>query len=185
VRALLILFIALTPSAILAAESTPDTLSFEIPSGGWFAGWHGGPQETLFVDSTTVHGGRYAARIERTAENPSDDSAAMRGIRISCTGEFIELRGWLKLENVTDGFAGLWMSEDSPGKPGVQFENMWKTPLKGTDEWKEYRIVMKLDARATTLRFGAHLHGHGKVWIDDMRVLVDGKPISGAPARAK
>ena len=34
---------------------------------------------------------------------------------------------------------------------------------------------------ATLLRFGALLAGPGTLWIDDLEVLIDGKPYAAAP----
>jgi C-terminal processing protease CtpA/Prc len=153
------------------------TLSFEAPG---LAGWGGGPPETLFADSLVVHEGRYAGRIERDTESSEDFSAFTTSVPVTFAGEELELRGWLRTDEVT-GFAGLWLRED--GRSGsLQFDNMQSRSLSGTTEWEEYRIILPLDGRARTVVLGALLTGEGTVWVDDLRLLVDGFPASRAPA---
>jgi hypothetical protein len=95
-RILALFVLILMPASVNAATTSADTLSFELPTGkGWFAGWGGGPQETLFADSTTVHNGRFAARIERHPGSSGTFSAATTGVPLKFSGSTIELRGWL------------------------------------------------------------------------------------------
>jgi C-terminal processing protease CtpA/Prc len=53
--------------------------------------------------------------------------------------------------------------------------------LKGTTDWKEYSISLPIHAEAKSLFFGVLLAGTGKAWADDLQLLVDGKPVWGAP----
>lgn len=179
-RALVVLLLLL-PAGVHAAASDPDTLSFELPSNGWFVGWGGAPKETLFIDSTTVHGGRYAARLERGAHSASSFSTATRTIPITFKGETIELHGWLKTRDVSGGWAGLWMRQDSDAQAALQFDNMKDSGITGTTNWKEWRISLPVDARATSITFGAMVVGQGVLWADDLEFLVDGKPMAEAP----
>ena len=94
----------------------------------------------------------------------------------------MELRGWLRTENVT-GFAGLWLREDQRGGGGsVEFDNMEDRGIKGTTPWTEYRVVLPLNHRAKSIVYGALLDGAGTVHVDDLRLLVDGRDPSQAPA---
>ena len=179
----LVVLIVLFSVPAFSADAPPDTLGFELPSGDWFTGWGGAPQPTMFVDNTTVHGGRYAARMERRPGSPSTFSTATRCIPVTFSGHTIELRGWLKMQDVKGGFAGLWMREDSKENPTVQFDNMAKQNLSGTRDWTEYRIVLPLDPKASKICLGALIAAEGTLWADDLELLVDGKPIAEAPAR--
>ena len=164
----------------VADEASSDTLSFEVaaPAGG-FGGWYGFPPGTVFRDSTTTHGGRFSARIERGPSSPSEFSAISRAYPVAFAGDSIEVRGWLKTEGVTE-FAGLWLREDGT-IPNLQFENMEDRALKGTTPWTEYRIVLPLDRKAKMVVLGALLAGQGTAYADDFTVLVDGKPLAEAP----
>ncbi len=94
-------------------------------------------------------------------------------------GTTIEWRGFLRSENVSD-FMGLWMRQDGDA-PNLAFTTMQPQQIRGTNDWKEYSITFPLHRDATQLFFGVLLGGTGKVWADDLRLLVDGKPVWEAP----
>lgn len=160
-------------------EDPTPILTFESSGPGGLAGWAGGPSGTLFLDSAVVHGGRYAGRIARTPESPGQASAFTTSIPVTFPGDTVELRGWLRTEEVT-GFAGLWLRVD--GRGGVlEFDNMSQRELRGSTEWTRYSIRLGLGSDARRLVFGGILAGHGAIWIDDLEILVDGGPLVEAP----
>ncbi|MEN8006868.1 MAG: S41 family peptidase [Candidatus Krumholzibacteriota bacterium] len=159
-----------------------EVLRFEgHQKGENLRGWGGGPRATIHVDTTVVHGGDFAVRLERNAQSENSFTTITKTIPLDFTGKWIELRGFLRTEGVT-GFAGLWMREDGPGGM-VQFDNMQGKNLKGTTEWTEYAIRLKLDSKATDLFFGVLVSGEGSAWADDLELIVDGKPFHQAPKR--
>ncbi len=172
-------------AGLTALAQEPDfesVLRFEGPRGAeTLRGWGGGPSGTIYFDSTVVHGGIGAARLERDARSPRDFSTITKRIPIDFEGQWLELRGFLRTEDVS-GWAGLWMREDGPDGR-VQFDNMQDRAVRGTTDWTEYTIRLPLDKKARDLFFGVLVAGEGKVWADDLQLLVDGKPISEAPAR--
>ncbi|MCH5719662.1 S41 family peptidase [Niabella hibiscisoli] len=90
-------------------------------------------------------------------------------------GDSITFSGFIKTENVTDGYAGLWMRID----PYIAFDNMHQRGAKGTTDWTEYRITLPLDPKKTDkIVFGGMLVGKGKMWLDDLKISIDGKDIS-------
>jgi hypothetical protein len=155
-------------------------LDFEADhAGGVPKGWNGGPPGTFTVDGQTVHGGKWALRIERDDKSESAFTAVNRMIAIDFAGETLELRGFLRTQDVAN-FAGLWMRED--GDSGaVAFDNMQARQLKGTTEWTEYSIKLPLEKSAKRLFFGVLAGGTGKVWADDLRLLLDGRPLEQEP----
>jgi C-terminal processing protease CtpA/Prc len=155
-------------------------LDFEAEhTGGVPKGWNGGPPGTFAVDGQTVHGGKWALRIERNDKSEGAFTAVNRMIPIDFAGESLELRGFLRTEDVSQ-FAGLWMRED--GDSGsVAFDNMQQRQLKGTTEWTEYSIKLPIEKSAKRLFFGVLAAGVGKVWADDLHLLVDGRPLEGEP----
>jgi hypothetical protein len=138
-------------------------------------GWGGGPPGTFAVDGQIVHGGKWSVRIERRDDSPDRFTSVTKVIPIDFTGEKLELIGYLRTENVSE-FAGLWMREDDDAG-SVAFDNMQRRQLKGTNEWAEYSIVLPLNKTAKRLAFGILASGAGKVWADDLRLLVDGRSI--------
>ena len=181
-----ILVALLVPPQSPAAQSAPlrpelvGLLDFEADHiGGVPKGWGGGPPGTFAVDDQVVHGGRWSLRIERKADAPDQFTAVTRMLPIDFAGGRLELSGFLRTENVA-GFAGLWMRQD--GDSGVvAFDNMESRRLNGTTEWTEYTIALPLAPGAKRLFFGVLAAGGGRVWADDLRLLVDGKPVAAVP----
>lgn len=157
-------------------------LTFEDEhTGSMPVGWSGGPSSTISIDSNIVHGGKFSVRLERKPDSAQSFSTITKSVPITFGGSRIELRGYLKTEDVS-GYSGLWMREDGD-KPGLAFDNMQKRELKGTTDWTEYSINLPLHAEAKQLFFGILMAGTGKTWADDLQLLVDGKPVWLAPRR--
>jgi C-terminal processing protease CtpA/Prc len=91
-------------------------------------------------------------------------------------GDSIKLEGYLKTENITGGFTGLFMRLD--GENGIlQFDNMMKNNINGTRAWKRYSVTLPNDKKVKKIIIGGLLTGKGKVWFDNFNVLIDGKDI--------
>ena len=158
--------------------------TFEMQQGpGVPLGWRAGPANTVFADDKVVHNGKWAARLERDAASTNNFSAITIVLPIDFTGSAIEFRGFLKTEDVSE-FVGLWMREDNDSG-FVAFDNMQSRQIKGTHDWTEYSISLPVHQDAKQLVFGVLAAGTGKVWADDLQMLVDGKPIWDAPAVEK
>ena len=95
----------------LGTDSPPGVFDFESGSGTAPDNWRGGPAATLTVDSTVVHSGNLSGRIQRDADSEGAFSALSFRLPADRTGDFIELRGWLKSEDVDEWF-GLWLRLD-------------------------------------------------------------------------
>ncbi|HEY6307511.1 MAG TPA: S41 family peptidase [Candidatus Angelobacter sp.] len=170
---------AQTPTANPSVNQSglAEALSFEAPlADGKPGGWNSVPPGTVFADDKVVHGGRWSARIERSADSPSTFSTITKSIPIDFAGKTFELRGFLRTEDVS-GFAGLWMREDGDTSRGLAFDNMQRRQLAGTTAWTEYSIQLPVHPEAEQLFFGVLLAGTGKAWADDLQLLVDGKPV--------
>jgi C-terminal processing protease CtpA/Prc len=155
-------------------------LTFETAHSGTLpAGWGGGPAGTVSVDDAIVHGGRLSARLERTAASPQAFSSLTKTIPMDFAGTTIEWRGFLRSETVSE-FMGLWMRQDGDA-PNLAFASMQPRQIRGTNDWTEYSITLPVDREAKRLVFGVLLGGTGRVWADDLRLLVDGRPVWEAP----
>ena len=177
-----VLVAALAASAVVCQgqdASLALLLNFEGPALGERGGWSGGPSGTLFIDDTVVHGGKHSGRVERDESSSSTFSTFTKSLPIEFAGKSVQMRGWLRLENVT-GFAGLWMREDGDA-PNLAFDNMQRQQVSGTRDWQEYSISLPIRPEAKQLFFGVLMNGNGKLWVDDLQLLVDGKPIWDVP----
>lgn len=159
-------------AAFAFSETKPD---------GTPAGWNSGPAGTVALDSTTTRSGPYAARLVRNATSPGQFSVLNMSIPVTFTGDTIELRGWLRTEDVEE-FGGLFLRLDGAGSQ-LQIDNMQDRGPSGTTEWTEYRIRLPFDDDARTIVMGALMPGAGTLWVDDIQLLVDGRPFSEAPQR--
>jgi C-terminal processing protease CtpA/Prc len=158
-------------------------LSFEKePSGTRPAGWSAFPPGDIFADDTTVHGGKRSVRIERQADGAGQFSGINLAIPMDFAGNAIELRGFVRTENVSD-FAALWMREDGESRQAgpLAFDSMQRLHINGTTDWKQYSIFVPMQPDARQLYIGFLLAGAGKAWADGLQLLVDGKPIWEAP----
>jgi len=94
-------------------------------------------------------------------------------------GSEIELRAYMKLQNVQEGQIGLMLRIDGENG-GLQFDNLMHENIHGTSDWTMYSVKLPLPAEATKIYIGAILSGTGKLWVDDFQLLIDGEDISKA-----
>ena len=105
------------------------------------------------VDDSVAHSGKNSVRLARDNGSERSFSTLTKQIPLNYTGDSLELRGFLRTEDVSD-FAGLWMREDQDGAI-VAFDNMQSRGLKGTTGWTEYSIKLPLRPGAQMLYIGA------------------------------
>ncbi len=129
--------------------------------------------ETLEHDSEVV---RSIDRIDQresfgvaTATFPVKDAA----------GKKIRFSGYIKTQNVTSGWAGLWWRVD--GSSGVlAFDNMHDRGVAGTTDWKHCEINLPVAEDAKNINFGAILTGGGTAWFDELKIELDGVAYTSA-----
>lgn len=135
----------------------------------------------IYRDSLQVKSGKYSVVIENTGSG-SDYKALAINLPDNYAGKVIRLSGYIKTENVTDGYAGLWMRID----PQAGFDNMNGRGAKGTTGWQRYEITLPLQPEKTkAIVVGGMLVGKGKMWLDQLQVTVDGKDLAEAPTYAR
>ncbi|MBK9737839.1 MAG: hypothetical protein IPO92_24045 [Saprospiraceae bacterium] len=142
----LILFFSITTYCQTKETISKLNFDFEIAEKGRPADWNnfGSPNYILALDSTNIKSGKYSASIEFKEGNP-DFKAWAFTIPDNYAGNKITLTGYIKTENVTDGYAGLWMRID----PSIAFDNMNKNGVKGTTDWTKYEITLEMNPEKT------------------------------------
>ncbi len=158
------------------AERLGQILTFEL---GLDVGWKASPPETVIRDEQVVRSGRGAVRIERGVDSPQPFSGVLQSLPMDFAGKEVELRGFIRLENVSD-FAAFWMRVDGD-TPNLAFDSLQRLRINGTADWAEYSVKVPVHPQGRRLFFGFLLSGSGKAWADDLQLLVDGKPIWEAP----
>ena len=122
----------------LGFEKSSDSAKLPDRWAQWGAGY------SLKADSAEKKSGNVSLSLEPLDTAASFGAAAYQ-IPALYDGKEIELRGFLKLKDVTDGFAGLFLRVDGEG--GVmQFDNMQSRDIKGSADWTEYSIKLPLPA---------------------------------------
>ena len=99
-------------------------------SDGWFK-WG---NYKLSID-TICNSGKYAGAISSDEKGSSFGSIAYK-IPANYKGSNIQLEGFMKIENVENGFAGLLIRVDGNGTSLV-FDNMQNQNISGTIDWKK------------------------------------------------
>lgn len=127
----------------------------------------------ISLDSAIVESGKYSVCIE-SGQGGSGYKALGFTLPENYKGKKITLSGYIKTENVSEGWAGLWMRID----PSIAFDNMQSIGIMGTTNWKKYEVTLAMNPSKTQkIVVGALLAGKGKIWIDNLKVTIDGKDI--------
>jgi hypothetical protein len=134
----------------------------------------------LKTDTVQKHSGSASLLLE-SAGSRKDGSFGCVAYSIPAiyAGNQIELRAFLKLQNVEDGQIGLMLRIDGENG-GLEFDNLQQNDIHGTSDWTMYSVVLPLPENATKIYIGALLMGTGKLWADDFQILIDDVDISKA-----
>lgn len=136
------------------------------------------------LDSKNVKSGKYAITMypDDKAKNATFGVCEYM-IPATYQGSRIELRGYLKTKNISEHeYNGLWMRIH--GRDGMlEFGNLEKQKIIGTTDWKEYSVQLPFSSEATEIYIGGMMGGTGQMWIDNLRLFIDGKSIEKAPFR--
>lgn len=128
-------------------------------------------------DANIKHSGKYSLRIEPGKKiTEKSFGCGVIQIPVNFTGKSIELRGFLKYENIQNGFVGLILRMDGI-KGLLGFNNMEDKKIQGTSDWTEYSITLDFPDQTKGIYAGAVITGTGRLWVDDLQILVDGKDI--------
>jgi len=96
-------------------------------------------------------------------------------------GEYIgkraKLTGIIKSENINNR-AGMWMRVDGPDPDkSLQFDNMGDRPIKGTNDWTKYEIVLDVPENSAGIAYGVLISGDGQVWLGNLSFEVVGNDV--------
>ena len=140
-------------------------------SEGWFQ-WG---DYTLSMDESNSQLGKLSAKIVSTGDGSSFGSIAYQ-IPAKYKGSQIQLQGYMKLEDVQDGFGGLLLRIDGKGG-SLAFDNMEQRDIKGTVDWQQYTINLDYPEEAEQIFVAGILVGKGTAWFDNFTLTIDGKDV--------
>ncbi|UEQ74636.1 peptidase S41 [Chryseobacterium arthrosphaerae] len=176
----LIAFLMLLPF-VYQGQSKIDNLSFESVENNLPKSWSiiGDSPATISIDNKEKQDGQYSV-LAQSAEKGM--TGLMYTLPENYAGKKITISGYIKTENLTDGFAGIWMRID----PKVGFDNMQSKNIKGTTPWTKYETTLTLSPEnSKKIVVGTLFTGKGKAWFDNIRITIDGKDIQEAAAFQK
>nr|WP_321523262.1 S41 family peptidase [uncultured Macellibacteroides sp.] len=151
-------------------------LDFEQSIDGYPTDWTNNtyPGYEIRMDSIITYHGKFSVSIENKGGDPAYNTWGFT-IPDIYEGKQITLAGYIKTENVTDGYAGLWMRID----PQIGFDNMHQRGITGTTDWTRYEITLNMKPSKTKQTVvGGILVGKGKMWLDNLSITIDGKKIN-------
>lgn len=153
-------------------------LDFEEIDNGipvYWDGFYSDENYKIALDSTVVKSGKYSVAIESLGESPG--SKYISNVIPNYNGKTISLSGYIKTQGITEGYAALWLEiNHSNGFELIAFNDEMR--IKGNTDWQKYEITLDMNPRNTKdIVFYGVLSGKGKIWIDDLRITIDGTDI--------
>jgi len=188
-RALVLALFLTVPVPVNSQTPTTDPLNLGFELTGlvarttpsrWFGG---GTGYQAVLDTAVVHSGKRSLRIQPATASLPPNAFGVMSTSIPATGlagKTVRFRGYIKTDAVEEGYAGLWMRQDAPGRM-ITLDNMSDRGPRGTTEWQPYDITMKIDSAASTLVIGALHPGRGTAWFDSFSLEIDGKAYEVPP----
>lgn len=157
-------------------------LDFEnvIRDGNAPIGWESSGTHIGFLDEKVKKHGVNGLRLEMSGDGDDRNFSyySNKVILADYIGKEIIFRGYMKTENLT-GSAGLYVHLQSGtyfNLETVSLDNMEGRRLKGTNDWTPIILRIPFHPNLYQLEFGVYIEGKGKVWVDDLKLLVDNKP---------
>lgn len=171
---------------VVALAAAPITLASEIPDGWYEVGDAGksGYAITVGPELGVKGSGLSVTKLE---DGPGTFGGVGQAITTSdYAGKTVRLTGYIRTENVADGYAGLWFRIDK-GRDMLVLDNMNDRGVTGTTGWQEYHAVLRVDADATRLLFGAILTGSGTMFVDEfaLEIVPDDTPVTAGHGPSK
>ena len=80
-------------------------------------------------------------------------------------GKKLKLTANIKTKNV-ERWCGMWMRIDGK-KKHLAFDNMKNRKIKGSNNWKQYEIVLEVPNESINISYGVLISGKGEVWMDN------------------
>lgn len=98
-------------------------------------------------------------------------------------GKRVRFSAAVRADSVTN-WSGLWMRVDGAAK-ALAFDNMQSRPIKGTQDWRRYAVVLDVSDEASAIAFGMLMEGKGRLWMDDLKLEPVGPevPVTATSAR--
>ncbi|MDQ0115846.1 helix-turn-helix transcriptional regulator [Paenibacillus harenae] len=157
-----------TYSKSLIKKEKMDMSRQTIPQG-WSVTGNRVEDYEIALDKKEVHSGTASVKLQSVKVRADGFATLMQMFSAErYLGKRVRLTAFVKAEDVK-GWAGLWMRVDRKNGDLLQFDNMQNRPIKGTQDWKLYSVVLDVSEHSHAIAFGMLMSGEGKVWGDQFR----------------
>ncbi len=119
-------------------------------------------------DRVIFYKGTRSVRIKGDSDNIDDGDymTVMQQFK-ACDyiGKRIRFSAFIKTQKVEE-WCGLWMRINGATATIVKFDNMQNRPIKGTNDWNYYSVVLDIPESSNIINIGVLLTGKGTIWMD-------------------
>jgi len=130
---------------------------------------------STFLDSTNKKTGNYSICLSKIGSSPDKFEFFKNDVPAVHHGKSITLSAYIKTQNVSEGYGGVWIRVEGTNESIISFDNMKDNGLIGTSDWYKVSITVPYDSEnSEMIYFGGLLTGKGKVWFDDFHIEIDG-----------
>lgn len=178
-----ILLTVLAAASALAAQPNYN-LDFETVTRSRPRDWTTfNPGYLLDADDTTAVQGKYSMRLRSTNTTGTLGSTGTLLSAAELRGKRVKISGWIKTADIAaPGYADLWFYVEGTGGRQLSYDSLMPLGLRGSLDWKRYEYERVVGPDAQRVILGMNLIRQGTAWFDDLRVEVDGVPLTQGPA---
>lgn len=122
----------------------------------------------VYVDRDTKMNDKVSACIEANKDDaPSFASLYQDFSSQDYKGKKVKFSGFVKTKDVSD-WSGIWMRIDDSTQV-LAFDNMEDRPISGTNDWKNYAVVLEVPQESKKIKVGVMQAGKGTSWFNDCK----------------
>jgi hypothetical protein len=154
---------------IFSIFSCHKETKLKTPDYSWYKDGNRPASYEIGVDEKVLFHDEPTNYLKYTSGEADGFGTIMKDIK---PGEFlgkrIKLTGFIKSENIENS-AGMWMRVDGniTGQT-LGFDNMQNRPIRGTNDWTRYEIVLDVPQNAARIFYGVLIAGKGEVWFNEI-----------------
>lgn len=157
----------------ISSNAKENEYSTFIKTKGWRGGGDKNEYEMKFDDKVKYKGKKSVYVKSKTDKIKSDFTGIVQSIDPKkYLGKRVKYSGFVKTKNVEN--VSLWMRVDGPNEKTLSFDNMHDRYIKGTNDWKEYEIILDVPSNSIGISLGGFLAGKGEAWFDSFNIEIIG-----------
>lgn len=121
--------------------------------------------------------GTASLRMEQT--DPEKSGWAIFSQTLPATlvaGRDVSLSGWIRTQDVTEGFADLFLIECERVDYNKYPLDTLNRGVRNSSEWTRISLSKQIDKHTSGVEIGGILKGRGTAWFDNLELTIDGKP---------